>query len=105
MIPTDNKHHKHACQSPEHWMDMHVETSVACGQRWLQSHATHHVVALEAVAELAVVVARADAGDDGKLAAAVLAGRDALGLLQQQRPIPLHPPTWHQCCKDNFQLS
>lgn len=35
----------------------------------------------------------------------MLAGRYALSLLQQQRPIPLHPPTWHRCCFDGLHSS
>ncbi len=55
-----------------------------------------HVVALKPVAQFAVVVPRAHSADDCQLAAAVLARRYALRLLQQQRPIPLHPrPSQH----------
>jgi hypothetical protein len=43
-----------------------------------------HVDAVELVAELAVVVARADARDDSKLPAVVLLARDPLSLLHQQ---------------------
>lgn len=55
-----------------------------------------HVVALQAVAEFAVVVTRAHAADDGQLPAAVLRRRYALRLLQQQRPISLHEKTYHR---------
>ncbi len=44
-----------------------------------------HVRPVEAVPEPAVVVTRADAGDDGQLRGAVLLARDSLGLLHQQR--------------------
>ena len=43
-----------------------------------------HVDAVELVPELAVVVARADARNDGELPAVVLLARDPLGLLHQQ---------------------
>ena len=52
-----------------------------------------HVRPLQPVAQLAVVVARAHAADDGQLAAVVLVARNALRLLHEQRAVPLAPHT------------
>ena len=57
-----------------------------------------HVGPLQPVAQLAVVVARAHAADDGQLAAVVLVARNALRLLHEQRAVPLAPRTLSQQC-------